>query len=357
MNKSLFSATAILLLLAAWMLSGPDKEVSASPPSAKKSEEKAEKPPMRVKTHLSKGVEMEQFVQVKGQVEPLRSVTIRVETQGRVTQLPVKKGDRVQAGANLAQLSLNDRSARLSEARFLVSQEERNLAATKKLVENRVKTTNQLKVDETNLAAARSRLQQILWEIDNTTIKAPFSGVLNERPVELGAFLQVGDPVGTLVDDSTLLLTAQAPQLAVLQLQPGQAVQATLVNGVVLEGKLSYLSAMAEKGTRSYRIEARVDNPGHLPYTGLSATLELPVGQTVAHKVSPSTLGLDTLGRLIVKGVDEDDRVVVMPVELLRRERDGMWVSGLPTTFQLIILGQEYLSSGEKVQTQLDERS
>ncbi|MBF0195247.1 MAG: efflux RND transporter periplasmic adaptor subunit [Magnetococcales bacterium] len=356
MNKSIFSAIAILLLLVAWMLSGPSAKAGASSQDGKAAKEVV-KPIMKVKVHITRGEDMERFVTVKGQVEPLRSVTIKAETQGRIIKLPVNKGVRVAAGDLLAELSMNDRKARLSEAKAMVVSAERDLAVTNKLVKQKIKATNQLNSDEAKLAAAKARLEQIRWEIGNTVIKAPYAGVLNERPVELGAFLQVGDPVGTIVDDLTLLLTAQASQLAVIELKLGQSVEATLINGVVLKGVLSYVSTIAQKGTRSYRIEARVANPKHLAYTGLSATLKLPVGKTVAHKISPSALGLDALGRLIVKGVDKQSTVMVKTVELLRRERDSMWVSGLPMEFNLITLGQEYLAEGEKVEVIQDDRS
>ncbi|MBF0382296.1 MAG: efflux RND transporter periplasmic adaptor subunit [Magnetococcales bacterium] len=357
MNKSIFSAIAIVLLLVAWMMSGPETKADVSDTQGQKADKKVVKPIMKVKVQTSRGMDMERFVTVKGQVEPLRSVTIKAETQGRVIKLPINKGVRVVEGELLAALSMNDRNARLSEARAMVINAERDLEVTNKLVQQKIKATNQLNSDEANLAAAKARLEQIRWEIGNTVIRAPYAGVLNERPVELGAFLQVGDPVGTIVDDLTLLLTAQAPQLAVIELKLGQKVEATLINGVVLNGVLSYVSTIAEKGTRSYRIEARVENPKHLAYTGLSATLKLPVGKSVAHKISPSALGLDALGRLIVKGVDEHGNVVVKPVELLRRERDSMWVSGLPMEFKLITLGQEYLAVGEKVEVIQDDRS
>lgn len=352
MNKSIISAVVIMLALSAWMLSGSGGKADASLQPAITAVAKKNKPLMKVTSRLSTAVELEQFVTVKGQVEPLRSVTIKAETQGRVVELPVNKGERVVGGQLLARLALNDRGARLTEANTMVGQKERDLASTSKLVKKQLKAANQLKADEANLAAAKARLEQIRWEISNTAIKAPFSGVLNERQVELGAFLQEGEPVGVLVDDATLLLTAQASQLAVQQLRTGQQVSAELINGVVLQGVLNYVSAIARQGTRSYRIEARVANTELKAYTGLSATITLPIGKTLAHKVPHSALGLDAQGRLIVKGVGEQGVVVVQPVTLIRRERDGMWVDGLPQTFNLIILGQEYLAAGEKVSAQ-----
>ncbi len=348
MNRSILSAIAVIAILAAWMLSGGAKATTADG-AGKGAATEGKKPAMKVSVRDSVALEMERTVRVKGQVEPLRSVILRAETDGRVELLPVRKGQRVNAGMVLMKLSLNDRNARLVEARAMVKQRRRDVEAARRLFKQKLKPENQLRAEEANLATARAGLERIRWEIGNTVIKAPFAGVLNERPVELGTFLQAGDRVGALVDDSVLLLTAQVPQLAALQLEPGREVTATLINGVKLRGTLSFISATAEPEIRSYRIESRVDNADHRPYSGLSATLSLPVGKTMAHKIPPSILGLDADGRLIVKGVGAGDTVTAHPVELLRRERDGMWVSGLPRRLRLITLGQEYLGVGDPV--------
>lgn len=366
MHKPMVSALVIFLVLVGWMLSGPQENVVAAPSSSssssssstatvteavkkEKEKEKENKARMRVKTQLSTAIKMQRFLHVKGQVEPLRVVILRAETQGRVVKLPVPKGARVAAGTVLVQLSLNDRVARLHEVQAMVKQREQDLAAARKLYKSKLKAVSQLKAEEAKMAAAKARLQQIRWEIANTKIKTPFAGMLNDRPVELGAFMQIGDPVATLLDDSALLLTAQAPQMTVVQLKLGQPVDATLVNGVTLHGTLRFVSAIADQETRSYRIEAHVANPQNHPYTGLSATLSMPVGQRMAHKIPVSALGLDDQGRLIVKGVNENSIVEVHPVTLVQRQPDTMWVEGLPPTFHLITLGHAYLLAGEKV--------
>ncbi len=352
MNRSILAAIAVIVILSAWMLSGG---ATATPSTgletdAAKGGIKAEKKTaMKVVTRHSIATEMERLIRVKGQVEPLRSVVIRAEIDARVEALPVRKGQRIEVGAVLARLSLNDRNARLDEAQAVVKQHQRDVNAARRLHKQKLKPESQLRAEEANLAAARARLEQIRWEIGSTVIKAPFAGVLNERPVERGTFLQSGDIIGTLVDDSVLLLTAQVPQLAVLELKPEQKVTATLINGTELQGLLSFVSTTAAPEIRSYRIEARVPNPDHRPFSGLSATLRLPVGKTLAHKITASILGLAADGRLIVKGVSDRNTVQIHPVKLLRRERDGMWVSGLPPQLHLISLGQEYLSVGDPV--------
>jgi membrane fusion protein, multidrug efflux system len=346
MNRSILSALAITILLVAWMLSGATANI---PESTEQKITNSEKPPMKVKIRLSKASTMTRRVTVKGQVEALRMVTIQSETQGQVREILVSKGDRITAGETVVRLAMNDRKARLAEARAVVSQHQHDVSAHRNLFEKKLKPLSLLKTAQANLAASKARLEQINWEIGRTVIKAPFAGIINKLPVELGTFIQVGDSIATIVDDSTLLLTAQAPQLAALELTLGQQVTATLINGTILVGQISFISTTAESGTRSYRIEARVDNPRQRPLTGLSATLTLPVGDSQAHKIAPSVLGLGSDGRLTVKTVDEDDNVEIHPVKLLKRDQDGMWVSGLPETARLIVLGQEYLTAGERV--------
>ncbi|MGN7611049.1 efflux RND transporter periplasmic adaptor subunit [Magnetococcales bacterium HHB-1] len=346
MNRSLLSATAILLGLTGWMASGPS---ASQPHPAQEKKEPAEQPLMKVLTQYSQAKPIAQEITVQGQVEPRRVVTLRAETAGRVIALPKKKGERVLKGEILIQLSPQDRLARQEEAKAMIRQQKHDFKAAYALAKKKLLPESQLKAEEAKMAAAQARLKQIQWEIDNLAIRAPFSGVLNHREVELGSYLQSGDDVITLMDDHTLLLTAQVPQRAALQLKLKQKVTATLIHGEKLQGAISYISAAADPETRSFRIEVQVKNPEHRPFSGLSATLQFPFQVQKAHPVTPSILGLDSAGQIIIKSVDSEARVVTHPVKIVRSEPKRLWVAGLPEQLNLIIQGHAFVKAGFKV--------
>ena len=65
--------------------------------------------------------------------------------------------------------------------------------------------------------------------------------------------------------------------------------------------------------------------------------------------MQPSTVSLSPEGRLGVKTVDDEDRVVFNAIEIVRAEIDGIWVTGLPETARIITVGQGFVNAGEIV--------
>ncbi len=96
-----------------------------------------------------------------------------------------------------------------------------------------------------------------------------------------------------------------------------------------------------------------MDNADGAIPAGVSAQLRIPTGTTLAHFVSPAILSLDTDGALGVKTVDSEDEVVFYPIEIVRAQTDGIWVTGLPDEADIIAIGQGYVNDGETVRPEL----
>ena len=82
---------------------------------------------------------------------------------------------------------------------------------------------------------------------------------------------------------------------------------------------------------------------------GISAEVRIPTGTREAHFIQPSTVSLSPEGKIGVKTVDDDDTVVFQPIEIVRAEIDGLFVTGLPGTVRIITIGQGYVREGETV--------
>ncbi len=346
MNKSVVLAIAVVIGIAVWMLSGMQSDAPEQADALPVAEEKAL---MRVKVQDSDAAKVLQQVRVQGQVEANRTLEVKVEIDGRVTQLPVDEGQRVTAGENLVEISADYRSAQLAEAKALLKQRRNDLAASIKLKKRGLQSQNRVIADQAAVQAAQAQLARIEHEIKETRVAAPFAGVLNTRAVELGDFLQAGDMIGELVDDGTVKITGQVPQHSVGRLQESQNVDVELNNGLQLTGKLSYISPVADTVTRSYRVEVQIPNPDHLRIIGLSATLLLPAGEQMGHLLPGSVLGLDEAGNLRVKLVDAENRVSDAGVEIIRTDKNGFWLSGLDEKVRVITVGQDFVASGEEI--------
>lgn len=348
MNKSILLAFAVLVALGLWMFSGKYLEANGEE-TQEQVEAKTEKPLMKVSVVESNTQNVQRFVLVQGQVEANRSVEVKVEIDGRVSSLAVDEGERVEAGAPLLRLADDYRIKQLDEAKAILRQRRSDLSASRKLKKKGLLAENRLIADQAAVQTARAQLAMKQHEIDNAVVNAPFTGVLNSRNVEMGAYLQKGNVVGTLVDDSVLKVTGQVPQQSVAGLRLNQAVEVTLNNGTSAFGNLSFISRVADSVTRSYRVEVTLDNPELQRLVGLTATLKLPLGTEKGHLLPNSVLGLNENGELEVKVINTSNVVKTVPVKLIRTDKSGFWLSGLDNAITVITEGKDFVTTGEKV--------
>ena len=96
-----------------------------------------------------------------------------------------------------------------------------------------------------------------------------------------------------------------------------------------------------------------MQNPSNSIAAGVSATLSIPVEEVEATFITPSALSLGDNGTLGVKVLDDNDRVLFTPIELVSTTLDGAWVTGIPNQSRVVTLGQGFVNVGEKVRAQL----
>jgi multidrug efflux system membrane fusion protein len=345
--KSQWITILIVCALIAWMASGivgvrDEADQTAGQPAA-------ERALTQVQVREMTAEEVTRFVELQGQAEADRVATVRAETTGRIVELPGKRGNRVEAGAEIAALSMDDRQARLEEAKALVEQRQSEYDAAQRLGERGYQAQNRVKEAKAALATAQARLAAIREEISEVRIMAPFSGVLETRPVEIGDYVSVGDDIATVVDDDPLKLTAHVPQQKVDRISEGSSADIEFITGQKATGTVTLVASVAAESTRTYRVEVEVENGARAFRAGMSATLRIPTEVVQAHFVSPAIFSLDTEGRLGVKTVNAADKVVFHPVDPIQAAPDGVWVDGLPETARVISVGQGFVRAGEIV--------
>jgi multidrug efflux system membrane fusion protein len=359
MKKSYAIAIGVIIVLVLWISSGYVINGSSATPATQAQQDREILMKVRVKTFNIETVSSVVFVQ--GQLEPWRSVTLRAETAGTIDAVNVESGTRVEEGDVLMHISLDDREVRLARSRAQLAQSKADLEAAERLFGKKMQSENNVRAARATVAAAEAELAAIQLDIARTFVHAPFDGVVEERSVELGALLERGDSVVTVVDDSRLKATAQVPQQSIGSLTSGQPVKVTLITGEEVNGTLTFISRLAHEGTRSYRIEVEVPNTELELVSGLSAVLEIPTGESAGHFLSPSLLTLHDDGRLGVMAVNESNKAVFYPLTIIRSEDGGVWVAGLPEQVQLVTFGQGFIQSGEQVipvdETESDTKS
>ena len=289
------------------------------------------------------------YISVYGQTEPLRTVELSSETEGRVELIGAKRGHRLQKGDVILRLDMRDRNARLEQTRASVNQHRTAYRAQLELQSQSYVSETQIAETLAMLETAKADLIRAKLDLEYMVVRAPFDGVLQERNVEIGDFVRAGDPVATFVDNTRIIVTGTISVQDARFAKVNEIGQATLATGQKISGRIRYISPVAEQSTRTFTVELEVANEaGTLP-AGVTAEMQLPGGDAMAQKISPSLLTLDANGVVGVKIVDEFNHVEFYPVEMAVSKPDGVWVTGLPETARIITVGQGYVAVGQEV--------
>jgi membrane fusion protein, multidrug efflux system len=255
---------------------------------------------------------------ISGSLLAEREATLRAEVGGGVTDVRVDQGQPVSSGQLL--LKLDDRAIRdgydaarsaLRTAESAAELAGRNADRAAALSQAGAIAERELENAQWNqtsaaaqLADARTRLAQAEKQLAKTELRAPFAGVVSERPVHVGDIVQTGAVLVTIVDPSRLKLEAAVPAERLGQLKPGVPVEFT-VNGVpgkTFGGRVARVNPAVDPATRQIRITVVVPNPDRSLVVGLFAEgrvavesrqgITLPVSAVDERGLSPTVFRL-----------------------------------------------------------------
>ena len=350
MDKAKVIALGILGVVVLWIGSGmifrAEKAPETSRPGGKANPDEAA---TTVKIIRSKAEPFQSGVILQGRTNASRSVDLRAEVSGRVEKILVDRGQPVKQGQEILLIAVNDRAARLAQAKASLTQRDMQAEGARQLAKQSFQSQVKLAEAEAQLAQARADVSRFELDLANTRIKAPFDGVMETRLVDDGALLNVGDRIGTVVDLNPIKITAQLSERNVGDAKTGLPAKIVLTDGRTLDGQVTYIASVSDPNTRTFAIEVMAPNPERKVLSGLAAQLRLPFGQNTAHRISSSVMTLADDGKIGVKGVDADNKVQFWPVQKIDDSADGTWVTGLPDQLDLIVVGQEYVAVGQKV--------
>ncbi|QKT04448.1 efflux RND transporter periplasmic adaptor subunit [Ectothiorhodospiraceae bacterium 2226] len=337
---------ALLVLLVIWLASGVLTRQAPQPPEARA--------PLAtlVAVETQEARPVQRRLTLQGDVEPDQVVRVRARTAGPVERWEARLGELVGAGDLLAHVAVDEREAQLRQAEAALRSAQSEYRAAQQLLAEGFVAEGELERREADLEGARAQVEAMRQEVEHTRVRAPIEGVLNARLAEVGDFVAVGGEVAEVVDNDPLVAVVRVPQHAVHRLRAGAAAEVRFVGGGTAEGTLRFVAVRADPATRTFRAEVEIPNPERALPSGISAEVTLLTGEAEAHKVSPAILSLDDAGRVGVRTVDEGQRVRFYPVEIVRAEVDGVWVSGLPRTAHIITVGHGFVSDGEQVRVE-----
>lgn len=349
-KNPMFSVGILLAIVVLWFFSGLLKS------NHEEETTKADEGLFRVSVASSEAQERWVYHTVQGRTGADNNVTLRAQTNGTVEKLVAGRGTRVKKGDVLITLAIEDRVEKLEEAKALLESRRLDYEAALKLSKQSFKARNQVADSRASLEAAQSLLARTQKDLDYTKILAPFDGILNARSVDVGDNVKEGDNLATVVNLDPLIILIAISEDLITSIILGKPCEITLATQQKLEGKITYISAVADPITRTYQVEVEVQNPDYKILDGLTATVRVPLRLARVHLISPAIISLNSEGIPGVKGVDAQDIVHFYPIKMSNPKKNGIWVEGLPQTARIITVGQDFVAVGQKVEPVLDQR-
>ena len=355
MRSTYLWAVGIAVLLLAWLASGQlnQEPVVFDPSIAERNEQDLnqlnDQTPTRVRVVQSQAQLKTRYASVRGKTQNKRTVKVRTEIQGRVVNRAVERGQSVAANQLLCGLSVDDRQAALVESQQRVNQARIDYDGAKQLRAKGYNSESAIAAAKANLATARAELKRRDLALQKTEIRAPFAGFVEDVHLEIGDYAQPGTACATLVDLNPMLLVGRVSERVVLNIEPGIEAIGELADRSVVRGPINFVGQQDDPATRTYAIEVELNNESGKLRSGMTTQIRIPVEEAFAHKISPALFSLDNEGGYGVRVVNNDDRVEFYSVTIVAEDEDGVWVSGLPNTSNIITVGQELVISGERV--------
>jgi membrane fusion protein (multidrug efflux system) len=215
-----------------------------------------------------------------GTVEAVHGVTVAADLPGLVSRIEFDSGKKVRAGEVLVRLDTRQEQAQLQAAEAQRSLATVNFERIKGLREKGI--TSQAEFD----AAAAQHKQTVAQtgetraSIGRKTIRAPFTGVLGIRQVNLGQYLKPGDPIVALQSLDPIYVNFDVPQQQLGDLPIGSEVRVTAqgIEKASATGTITAVNSVVDEGTRNVQIQATLANPDEKLRPGMFVQVQVVTG-------------------------------------------------------------------------------
>ena len=290
-------------------------------------------------------------VEALGTLAADESVVIAPEIAGRVIALGFKEGERVEKGQVLVKLDTAILDAELKQQQADLGLAKDTFERNRSLNQRGVGT--QVAFDEATakLASAEARVQLSQAKLAQSTLVAPFHGVVGLRSVSVGDYVAVGKQLITLTNIDPIKVDFRVPEIFLSQVKLGQTISLKVdaVPGHDFQGKIFAVDPVVDVNGRAMRLRATVPNADLVLKPGLFARITIVVDRRENAMLIPeSAVVPDGIGKIVF--VVENGKAKRVPIELGKRLPGKVEVvKGLTPQMVVVSSGQMRLREGSTV--------
>lgn len=288
-----------------------------------------------------------------GSLTALREATVAAQGPGTITQVLVRSGQKVKQGDPLFQFDTRAALADVEIAQARVRVAEGALRRAQELL--RSGNMPQSRLDELNSDSATSHAQLTAAQVrlDILTLRAPFEARAGVVTLSPGTFVQAGEALVKLTDDTHLVVDFRLPQSHLPKVGIGQAIRVSghaLGPDRVLEGRVSIISPQADRATRAVDIRGELATGGSAMVSGIAVRVDLTVAQREGRPIVPA--------EALIPGMvtDQAYRVEQGVARLVQVRTGTRWdgrvevLAGLAVGDMVVTLGQFRIQDGVRVE-------
>jgi membrane fusion protein (multidrug efflux system) len=278
-------------------------------------------------------------------------VTILSEVEGRVARLYVEEGDFVRKGQVLANLVRDDAEIALTKAQLKETNARLAYERGKDLSEKELLSREEFDKFTMDFEIARQEQAEAEWRLEKTTFRAPFSGKISERMIQVGQNIRPGDELFQLTDLDPLIARIFLPERDIIGLEEGREVKIVLnaAQDTVFDGRIRQISPIVDTATGTVKVTIEAADPPASVRPGSFVTVNIVRETHLEATVIPREAVLRELQSAHVFIVEDD---VATKRDITLGLEEGLLVeslSGLELGEQVIIAGQGGLRDGAKV--------
>ena len=287
-----------------------------------------------------------------GEVEAFRRVTVSIEEVGIVERIAVEKGQRVKPGALLARLQDDLLKAATNEAEASLKMRALTLTNQKRLYEEGALAESAYLEAQYQYDMAQARYDLANARLSRTVIRAPIMGVVDSRQLEEGELAMVTLPFMDIVDIDRVKIVAGVPErhLRHIQLDTPVTISFPAYPDMMLEGRITFIGTTIDPENRTISVEMELPNPEHKLKPEMAAMIRVVKDHIPEAIVIPQDAVVDTDQGMIVF-IAEESTARAVPVTLGPVSQDQVVaIEGLQTGMALITVGHRDLVNGEPIQ-------
>lgn len=321
------------------------------------------KPPISVSAEQAQLSQWQYQLPAIGTLTAAQGVELSSEVSGSVTQVNFESGQPLKQGDLIVQLDDDVEKASLATAQAELKLANVEFQRGLNLVKRQTISRSEFDGLEARLEQAKANVAQLQATLSKKAIRAPFSGQIGIRQVDLGQYLSPGTSIATLQDLSVLYVDFFLPEQAFPQLSHGQTLHAQVPAYPEQDfvGKVIAINPKVEDDTRNIRVRAAIDNPNGKLLPGMFARLNLLLpqqGQVVLLPETAITYSLYGDSVYVVEpATSENEAMTVKRAYVTVGERrDGQVVisQGLSGGETVVTAGQLKLDNGARVSLSAD---